>query len=564
MERGLVDALVILGGNPAYAAPRDLEFARRLSRVPLRIRLSPIEDETASLCRWYVPEAHDLESWSDVRAFDGTASVVQPAIAPLYGGRSAHEILSILLGRPGAAPYDLVRETWAPGRGGREFERFWRHALHEGVIEGTAFPPLRVAAAPELSLPPPHPAAPLEIAFRPDPAVGDGRHANNAWLQELPKPVSHLTWDNAALVSPATARELGVVSRDRVELRLGGRSVAAPIWVLPGQADGTVTVHLGYGRTRAGRFGTGAGFDAYALRTSDRPGSAGGLEVRRLGGRHPLACTQEHHLPGPARPARLAGEELPAAEEGASLYPRAPEGEVAWGMSIDLNACTGCGACVVACQAENNVPAVGKAEVLRGREMHWLRIDSIHEGDPDRPDVVLQPMLCQHCEAAPCEVVCPVAATTHSAEGLNEQTYNRCVGTRYCSNNCPYKVRRFNFYPYAEASPPVARLHRNPDVTARSRGVMEKCTYCVQRINGARIAARKEDRSLRDGDVVTACEQACPSRAIVFGNVADPESRVSRLKRSPLEYGVLSELNTRPRTTYRARARRRHPDLEKE
>jgi len=579
MEAGRVDTLVILGGNPVYSAPADLRFAHRLSRVPFRAHLSLYQDETSTLCHWHIPEAHFLESWSDARAYDGTASIIQPLIAPLYGGRSAHELVGALLGEPGRSGHDIARDYWKDQEIAADFERFWRNALHDGFIPGTAFAEKRVTLrrVREWGGTSPSPSSSsdgLEIVFRPDPTVWDGRFANNGWLQELPKPLSKLTWDNTVMMSPSTAERLGLGNEDVVELSFQGREVRGPVWIMPGHADESVTVHLGYGRTRAGRVGTGAGFNAYAIRPSDTPWFVPGIKVQRTGARHPLASTQEHHsMEG--RPLVRVGTLEQYREhpdfvhkmahdppKDLTLYPEHKYEGYAWGMTIDLNACIGCNACVVACQAENNIPIVGKDQVSRGREMHWLRIDRYYQGDIDNPETVHQPVLCMHCENAPCEVVCPVAATVHSKEGLNEMVYNRCVGTRYCSNNCPYKVRRFNFLQYEDHTTPSLKLLRNPNVTVRTVGVMEKCTYCVQRINAARIDAKKEDRPIRDGDVVTACQQACPTDAIVFGNINDPASRVARLKTEPRNYGLLTELNTRPRTTYLARLRNPNPEIE--
>jgi molybdopterin-containing oxidoreductase family iron-sulfur binding subunit len=582
MQAGEVELLLILGGNPVLTAPADLRFADHLARVGMRVHVGLYDDETSLLCHWHVPEAHFLESWSDVRAADGTASIVQPLIAPLYDGKTAHEVLAACAGHPERSSYELVRDYWKRQHADGDFERFWRRALHDGVVAGTALPAkttvrlrpdwaARVAAA--------RAAAPaegtLDVVFRTDPSVFDGRFANNGWLQELPRPVTKLTWENAALVSPATAARLGVASEDVVELRHAGAVVEAPIWVTPGHADDALTVTLGYGRTRAGRIGTGIGFDAYRLRTSAAPWFGRDLEVVKTGRRAALASTQAHdrmegrHL---VREATLAAYRAhpevvhemahePPAET--SLYASHPYPGHAWGMAIDLAACTGCNACVIACQAENNIPIVGKAEVARGREMHWIRIDRYFEGEPAAPAIRHQPVLCMHCEQAPCEVVCPVNATVHSGEGLNDMVYNRCVGTKYCSNNCPYKVRRFNFYLYNDWTTESLKMARNPDVTVRSRGVMEKCSYCVQRIEHGRIQAKKEDRAIRDGDIVTACQQACPAEAIVFGDVNDPESRVARLKAEPRNYGLLADLNTRPRTTYLAVLTNPNPELDR-
>lgn len=586
MEAGRVEILVILGGNPVFTAPADLHFAEHLARVNLRVHLSLYDDETSALCHWHLPATHDLESWSDARAYDGTVTILQPLIAPLYGGKSAHEVLAALMGQPERGSHDIVRDYWKSQHPGDDFELFWRTSLHDGLIAGTAFPAKSVrlqapnsweqAASGQAAsqLPPSGSRSSLEIVFRPDPTIWDGCFANNGWLQELPKPLTKLTWDNAALVSPATAERLGLANEQVVELRYRERTVRAPIWIMPGQADEVVTVHLGYGRTRAGRVGTGTGFNAYAIRTSTAPWFATGLDIRTTAEQYALSCTQHHHsIEGRhlVRSGTLASyQEHPhfvhdmvhEPSPDVTLYPPYTYSGYAWGMAIDMNACIGCGACVTACQAENNIPIVGKDQVAVGREMHWLRIDRYYKGALENPETYHQPVPCMHCENAPCELVCPVGATVHSDEGLNDMVYNRCVGTRYCSNNCPYKVRRFNFLQYADYHTPSLKLLYNPDVTVRSRGVMEKCTYCVQRINAARIEAKKADRQIRDGEVVTACQQACPTEAIVFGNINDPNSRVSRLKAAPLHYALLTELNTRPRTTYLARLRNPNPELE--
>jgi molybdopterin-containing oxidoreductase family iron-sulfur binding subunit len=575
MHAGRVDTLIILGGNPVYNAPADLEFQGALSRVKFRAHLGLYDDETSALCHWHIPEAHFLESWSDARAFDGTVSIVQPLIAPLYEGKSAHEFLGAMTRKPERPAYDAVRDFWRSQRPA-DFDNTWRRWLHEGVIENTAFSARQVRAKQEFATPLQSAVGGLEVVFRPDPCVWDGRFANNGWLQELPKPITRLTWDNAAMVSPDTATRLGLTQWDAVELRYRGGTLLAPVFIQPGHADNSVTLHLGYGRTRAGRVGTGAGLNAYLLRHSDRPWFNDGLELHKTGRSWNLASTQLHGTLDARAPVRVgtlsefqrdphfAHREIHEPEPGLSLYPEFQYEGYSWGLSIDLNACVGCNACVVACQAENNIPVVGKDQVMRGREMHWIRIDTYHRGAAQSPETYFQPMLCQHCEKAPCEVVCPVNATQHSAEGLNQMVYNRCVGTRYCSNNCPYKVRRFNFYLYNDWETTSLKLLRNPDVTVRSRGVMEKCTYCVQRINAAKIAAEKEDREVRDGEILTACQQVCPAQAIVFGNINDPASRVTALKREPLNYGVLAELGTRPRTTYLARIRNPNPELETE
>jgi molybdopterin-containing oxidoreductase family iron-sulfur binding subunit len=573
MAAGHVELLLVLGGNPVYSAPGDVAFAEQMARVPLRVHLGLYEDETAQLCHWHVPEAHFLESWGDVRAHDGTVSIVQPLIAPLYGGTTAHELLSTLAGPGDRSSYDVVREHWQGEHAGADFATFWRRSLHDGVVPGTALAPKRVALRPDWDAPPPAPAAVgdgLEVVFRPDAHVFDGRFANNGWLQELPRPLTKLTWDNAALVAPATAERLGLASEDVVELRYRGRSVTAPVWILPGQAPDTVTLPLGFGRVRAGAVGTGVGFDAYRLRTADAPWFGGRLVMLRTGARLALACTQEHQSMEGREPARvlsleelLAGAHVDEAPPGdLTLYPPHAYDGHAWAMAIDLTACIGCNACTIACQAENNIAVVGKDQVARGREMHWIRVDRYFAGSLDAPAIVHQPVPCMHCENAPCEVVCPVNATVHSSEGLNDMVYNRCVGTRYCSNNCPYKVRRFNFYLYSDWTTETLKMARNPNVTVRSRGVMEKCTYCVQRIERVRIAAGVEGRSIRDGEIVTACQQACPTEAIVFGDMNDPASRVARLRADARSYGLLAELNTRPRTTYLAAVRNPNREID--
>ena len=585
MQAARVKLLLIVGGNPVYTAPADVDIAAALEKVPLRVRLGLYDDETSERCHWHIPEAHPLEAWSDARAVDGTVTIQQPLIAPLYGGRSAHEVISAFAGRADRSGHDIVKDHWRPHLGGGDFEQAWKRALHDGVVAGSAVPEKSVALRMgEWAHAPSVPAglAGLEIAFHPDPSVGDGRFANNGWLQELPKPLTKLTWDNAALLSPATARRLGIAPNrqtskgtvsDVVTLRYQGRTVTAPAWIVPGHPDDAVTVHLGYGRTRVGRVGNGVGFNAYALRTSDAPWFGAGLEVAKTGESRILACTQDHWSMEGRNLMRAAAldeyerdphvvremSEEPAKDQ--SLYPGFKYEGHAWGLSIDLNSCVGCNACVTACQSENNIPVVGRDQVGRGREMHWIRIDRYYEGDPGAPETYHQPVVCMHCENAPCEVVCPVAATVHSEEGLNDMVYNRCVGTRYCSNNCPYKVRRFNFFLYQDWDTPSLKLMRNPDVTVRSRGVMEKCTYCIQRINKVRIDARNEGRTIQDGEIKTACQQACPAEAIVFGDVNDPASRVAKLKASPRNYGLLAELNTRPRTSYLAAIRNYNPEI---
>ncbi len=577
MNAGKVGLLVVIDANPLYTAPADLHFDERLmAKVPLRVHLGLHHDETAAYCHWQVPAAHYLESWSDARAGDGAVTLIQPLIAPLYDGRTAHDIVGAMLSSDtGQSSYDIVRAYWQERTKlqGGEFDTFWRKALHEGMVPDTAAPAKTVTARVVDPASIPRGGKGREIVFRADPTVYDGRFANNGWLQELPKAQTKLTWDNAALVSPATARRLGVDRQQVVELAYRGRVVKAPIWIVPGQAPDSITVHLGYGRRRVGQVGNGIGFDAYALRTTHALGSDYGVEVRPTGDRYLLATAQNQQtMEGRALVRSAPLEEFrqhpdfahrvaEAPPPSMTLYPGYEYKDYAWGMAIDLSTCIGCNACVVACQAENNIPVVGKTEVSRGHKMHWLRVDRYYKGDSERPTVYNQPVPCMQCENAPCELVCPVAATSHSSEGLNDMVYNRCVGTRYCSNNCPYKVRRFNFFLFQDWDTPTLKMMRNPDVSVRSRGVMEKCTYCVQRINAAKIQAEKAGRKVRDGEIVTACEAACPPQAIVFGNVNDPASRVAKLKAEPRNYGLLEELNTRPRTTYLAAVRNPNSEM---
>ncbi|MGA2422692.1 MAG: TAT-variant-translocated molybdopterin oxidoreductase [Terriglobales bacterium] len=592
MRAGNVDLLVIMGGNPVYDAPADLGFGDCLknSKVGLRIYHGLYGNETAELCHWSVNEAHYLEAWSDGRAYDGALSLVQPLIAPLYAGKSAHEMLAALVGVPDASGYDLLRAYWQKQHAGPEFEAWWRKTLNDGFIEGSAYAPKAVSLKLQ-SLPaaPAADAAPgansLEVNLRRDPSVYDGQFANNGWLQELPKPMSKLTWDNAVLIGPRMADREGIKTMDVVTLELGGRKVAGPVWIQAGHPDHSVTVHLGYGRRKAGRAGTGAGFDAYALRTTSALWIATGGKLTKTGDHYQLASTQGYQTmdtgDGATRPLvreatleeyrkepKFAQEDEPPAT--LTLYPGYDykKSTDAWGMTIDLNACVGCNNCIVACQSENNIAVVGKEQVVLGRHMHWIRVDAYYQGDRDAPRAHFQPVPCMQCENAPCELVCPVGATVHSSEGLNDMVYNRCIGTRYCSNNCPYKVRRFNFLLFQDWETPQYKLMRNPDVSVRSRGVMEKCTYCVQRIAEHRIdaetAAVREHREFKieDGSLQTACQQSCPADAIVFGNINDPNSRVAKLKAQDRNYGLLADLNTRPRTTYLAEIRNPNPELE--
>ncbi|MEZ4707620.1 MAG: TAT-variant-translocated molybdopterin oxidoreductase [Caldilineaceae bacterium] len=575
MAAGEVQMLLILGGNPVYDAPVDLNFAGALSQVGFSAHLSLYADETGELCNWSVAQAHYLETWSDIRAYDGAVTIQQPLIEPLYGGHSAHEVLDALLSETPRTGHDIVKAYWTAQRGEDGFDAFWQQSLHDGVVADSALPAQNASLSLNMdSLPAANSAGDaLEINFRGDPTVWDGRFANNGWLQELPKPLTKLTWENALLISPATAAEQGLANGDLVEVRSNGHTVQAPVWLAPGHAEGAVTVHLGYGRTRAGRVGDGAGFNAYALRTADAPWFSADVALTKTGAGYRLATTQDHHSMEGRHLLRVGTQaefaanpefvhELDPHGEEISLYPKVEYTDNAWGMAIDLSACIGCNACTTACQAENNIPVVGKQQVLNGREMHWIRLDRYYEGDLANPATHHQPVTCMQCENAPCEVVCPVGATMHDHEGLNAMVYNRCIGTRYCSNNCPYKVRRFNFLEFNDYDSESLALQRNPNVTVRSRGVMEKCTYCVQRISAARIAAKLDERPLADGDVMTACQAACPTGAIVFGDINDPQSQAAQRKASPLNYGMLTELNTQPRTTYLARLRNPNPALE--
>jgi molybdopterin-containing oxidoreductase family iron-sulfur binding subunit len=626
LNAGQVDTLIIFGSNPVYTAPADLDWAKTQRKAKTIVRLGYYEDETAQVCDWHFPAAHYLESWGDAHTADGSLVPIQPLIAPLFGGWTDLEVLARLAGSSITDPYAIVRETFAGFVSNGDAEAAWRKFLHDGFLAESAAKPMQVnlnnaAVAQALgNLKPDAPAKDrLEVVFLRDYKVDDGRYCNNGWLQELPDPITKVTWDNVILLSRKTAVELGVKNNDKVEITLGGRKARGPIWVQPGQADYSLGLALGYGREHAGRVGNQTGFNAYALRTSAAENIALGATLTRTPETYPLSCTQAHwsmegrpiireanleqyrHQPDFAK--QMEVSEAPVTK---SLYPNPLEelkthGLHQWGMSIDLNKCVGCSACMVACQSENNVPIVGKDQVARGREMHWLRIDRYYAGPPanqtafesikgdsqqqfedwiDNPQTVTQPMLCQHCEAAPCENVCPVNATSHDQEGLNVMTYNRCVGTRYCSNNCPYKVRRFNYFDYNKrplnklyfgplANRPddeleLVKMVKNPQVTVRMRGIMEKCTFCIQRIEQAKIA--QKTKASASGDVVvpsdsftTACAQACPAQAIVFGNLNDPNSRVSKLKNLDRDYAVLQTLFTRPRTTYLARVRNPNP-----
>lgn len=649
IDAGAVKMLVILGGNPVYNTPADVKFdEERLAKVPFKVHLGRYRDETGELCQWHVSEKHYLEGWSDSRAFDGTVSVVQPLIEPLYGSKSAHEIVQLFLKENfEKKDYDIVREFWqkqtinmtvkptaevktetktetkteatldakpaatvaatpAPTTGGtNSFDNNWRKIVHDGFVPNTAVAAKDVKVNPAFMSQPETAASGtgnLEISILPDPSVYDGRFTNNGWLQELPNPLTKITWDNVALVSPATAAKMNLNRGNDSDERSGGERPTAfinskggnmysdlctlkyqgsaiskpvPVWIAPGQPDDVVTVFLGYGRKKAGRVGNDLGYNAYEVRKSDAM-SFGKGDLTPTGEKTTIASTQIHfNMEGRDLLRTYAIEEFEHNEElgeqhdekdktmfRPEIFEPGYEKYHRWGMTIDLNSCVGCNACVLACQSENNIPVVGKEQVERSREMHWIRVDAYYGGTLDKPEGPnFQPVLCQQCEQAPCEVVCPVHATVHSAEGLNDMVYNRCIGTRYCSNNCPYKVRRFNFLLYQDWNTAQYKLMRNPEVTVRSRGVMEKCTYCTQRIAAARIEAEKDGRAVRDGEIVTACQAACPADAIVFGDINDKESRVAKMKSDRRNYRLLNELNTQPRTTYLAGLKNQNKEM---
>ncbi len=626
MNAGKVKWLVMLGVNPLYSAPTDLEFTTAFNNVPNTVHLGSHLDETGFYSTWHINKSHYLESWSDARAYDGTISIIQPMIDPMYGGKSAHDVLQTLLD-PSRSAYDVVVEnakTYITG----DFAKGWKKALHDGWVDGTTFSP-KLTNVKTGSSATPVASGGIEISYKADPSIYDGRFGNNGWLQELPKQVTNLAWDNAALMSLALMEKLGVAENEAIELTLNGRKVIAPVLMVPGHADDAVTVHLGLGRrVEAGRVGAGVGFDAYSLRTSDAPHSAANLQVAKGKGTYDLCVTKvhniehrgpyaqrdlEHPLSDKEGTYSLAGHEAmersiiryatyaeaeanpkyasegasgtfvnkvgynpqgESPEHGESFFPDAwrydhtavvGKAQVvvqnAWGMSVDLNSCIGCNACLVSCYAENNIPVVGREQVKIGRDMQWMRIDTYFEGDLHAPKAHFQPMMCQHCENAGCEQVCPVGATVHTPEGINTMVYNRCVGTRYCSNNCMYKVRRFNFLLYSDFDTESLKFMRNPDVSVRSRGVMEKCSYCIQRIEAVKIEADKNNRAIEDGEIITACQQACPTDAIIFGNQNDPNSRVAKKKAEEREYQVLADLNFRPRTTYTAGVINPNPEL---
>ena len=596
MNAGKVDWLIILNSNPIYEAPVDLGFNDNLlGKAKIIAHLGSHYDETGHLAHWHIPAAHYLESWSDARAYDGTVSVVQPMIEPLYGGKSAHDVFQTMLDEPQLSAYAAVRATQKDSIKG-DFETGWRSVLHAGWIDGTTYAG-GAAKSETAKVPAPNSKDQLEIIFRPDPNIYDGRWSNVGWLQELPKPVTSLSWDNAAIMSGATLSKLNLEEDDIIEISANGGKVKAPVIAAPGHPDNSITVYLGYGREFAGRVGSGAGFNAYLVRSTAAPFYATG-SISKVDGKWGIAITKSHYQDhrgpnltehgnqnwsleavealGPRGIVRYAnlddfkanpnfaheGEGHDTPDVNTSMFPNWQYPGNKWGLSIDMNSCTGCNACIVSCYAENNIAVVGKQQVRIGRNMQWLRIDTYFEGDLASPRAHFQPMTCQHCENAPCEQVCPVGATVHTPEGLNTMVYNRCVGTRYCSNNCPYKVRRFNFLLYSDYETESLKLMRNPDVTVRSRGVMEKCSYCVQRINAAKIEADKENRPIRDGEIVTACQQACPAKVITFGNYNDKNSKLAKLDQDKRTYQVIADQNARPRTRYIAEVLNPNPELE--
>ncbi len=577
LQRNEVGALIILGGNPAFNSPADFQFAENLAKVKFKVHLASHVNETSDLCDWHIPENHFLESWSDARAFDGTISIVQPLILPLYAGKSAHEILDAMISPPGREDYEIVRDFWQSQYSGDIFESDWRKALHDGLIQNSA-PPGKKVSLQKFNLPQSKTNSDrLEITFRPDPTIYDGRFINNGWLQELPKPITKLVWDNAALISPALAEKEKLSNGEMIEIEFKNRKLQIPVWITPGQAENSIALPFGYGHENIGNVGVRAGFNVFKLRTSNALWFAGGVTLKKTGASYQLVTTQTQHvIDSDERQIIREGtfEEFQhdpdfvkkhsdAPSEGDTLYePKEfPYNGYKWGMTIDLSACIGCNACTIACQAENNIPVVGKEQVAAGRIMHWIRVDNYFRGTPENPQTTFQPVPCMQCENAPCEVVCPVDATVHDHEGLNVQVYNRCIGTRYCSNNCPYKVRRFNFFQYADYSAKNLEPLWNPNVTVRWRGVMEKCTYCLQRISAARINAENQNRKIRAGEIKTACQQVCPANAIVFGDLNDPNSEVAKLKMHDLNYLMLGQLNTRPRTSYLAKLRNPNPKL---
>lgn len=574
MNNGGLETLIILGGNPVYNTPADLKFSEALTGIKNSVHLSSHVDETSQLSAWHIPRAHYLESWGDAVSSEGTYSVIQPMIEPLFGGYSDAVIFAFLatgLDKPG---YDIVRDTWKNLLLDSDFEKKWRQVLHDGLYKSTPLSDGKVSIKNKAISPDDiaNTDDELEINFYFS-SLYDGRFANNGWLQELPEAITRLTWDNAALISPATAKRLRLKNGEMIKIDYKEHTLEIPVWICPGNADNTIALPLGYGRTGSGRIGNGAGFNTYLLRTSDCHYFGSGAKITKTNKIYELANTQDHNrMEGRPiiREATLEeyrrhpnfAKEIVEHPPLKSLYPDHDYSKgYQWGMVIDLNICIGCNACTLACQSENNIQIVGKEQVVKGRELHWLRNDRYYVGDIDTPKIVYQPVPCQQCENAPCEQVCPVAATVHDSEGLNNMTYNRCIGTRYCSNNCPYKVRRFNFFNYINKLTEIEKMAQNPNVSMRSRGVMEKCTFCLQRIKTVKTRARLENRAVTDGEIKTACQQVCPTQAIQFGNINDPSSQVARLKKTDRNYELLAEYNIRPRNSYLAKLRNPNPRL---
>lgn len=607
MKDGKINNLIILGANPVYDSPVDFDFAESLKKVKNSVHLTNIIDETSKLCSWNIAMNHYFECWGDAMTYDGHVSIVQPQIMPLFDSKSIIQVLSPIVHSKEQSAYDTVKNVWKSNiiKSGN-FEREWDKVLHDGLYKKPILKKVNVRPASKIS------TAVLnnysldndkfEIVFCPSSSVYDGRYANNGWLQEIPKPITSLTWDNAALISMKVAKKLNIKNGQMLEISVGDNIINIPAFITPGQNQKSITLELGYGRKFNGRIGNEVGFNVYPLRSSDSPSFILNASIKVLNETYPLASTQDHHgleddkyaAPGfDDLASKEAQSRIPELVKQSTLdyykdnpdwvqkkveqhkpdknrswadhsmynpdwdYSKGPQ----WGMSIDLTSCTSCNACSIACQSENNIPVVGKQQVMNGREMHWIRIDNYFAGDPDNPEVSTQSVACVHCELAPCESVCPVAATTHSSDGVNQMTYNRCLGTRYCANNCPYKVRKFNFYNYTRDLPEVVQMAMNPDVSIRFRGVMEKCTYCYQRISSARITAENEGREIKDGDFQVACQQSCPADAIKFGDINDPNSEVSKAKRRNRDYALLAHLGTAPRTTYLAKIRNQNPML---
>lgn len=579
---GKINTAIFIESNPVYSATGDLDAKSALSKIKNKVALAFHNDETAKMCNWVIPASHFLEYWGDASAVDGTLSTIQPLIQPLYNSKSKVELVQLLANGKSEKGHDTVKETWKGLLKTATLGKAWRKVLHDGVYANSnmetaslkmdAIKNAVAKASKAVKVPA---KESLDVVFYSSSSINEEAFANNGWMQEVPDPVTKVSWDNVALINPKTAESLGVNARDLIQLTVNGKTIEIVAWVMPGVANNVVALELGYGREGIGRIADGVGFNVNPIRSSKSPYYASGAKISTTGRTYKVANTQDHNsMEGrplireatldayKKNPTFAPDMAMLSDEHLKSLWEEHKYDEgYQWGMSIDLNTCNGCNTCVVACQSENNIPVIGKEEVELGREMHWLRMDRYFAGDVDNPEMVYQPVACQHCENAPCEQVCPVQATLHDEEGLNVMTYNRCVGTRYCANNCPYKVRRFNFFNYTNDMPETLQMQQNPDVTVRFRGVMEKCTYCTQRLQHAKITSKNENRTIKDLEVQTACQQACPSNAIVFGNILDPESAVSKAKKQNRDYALLSELNIKPRTTYLAKLRNPNPEI---